>query len=736
MTGWGRLASIAVLVVAGSWLVVRQGGRFATAETPEGISAAGLVTETAQARGAGADSAGVELLWDRYGVPHIFARHERGLGYGFGWAQMEAHANLILRLYGEARGRAAEYWGAEYEPQDTWIRQMGIVANARAWYAAQDAGFRRYLDAFAAGLNAWAIAHRDEIPDSLEAVLPLTPMDVLAHGQRVLVTSFVTGPERVRPAARAWQAGRAGGDGGDASAAAAGSNAWAIGPRRTANRRAILVANPHLPWAGFFTFFEAQLVAPGINVSGATLVGTPVIAIGFNDRVGWTHTVNTYDGQDLYELTVEGNGYRWNGAVRDFETRVETLAVKGRDGRLARKPLTIRSSVHGPVVAERPGKALALRVAGLDRPGAWKQWWDMGRARSLSEFRTALGAMQIPMFTVMYADRDGHIMHLFGGLTPVRPSGDWGFWQGVVRGDTSGTLWTDYHALGDLPVVTDPPSGWLQNANDPPWTTTFPAALDPDSFPAYMAPRGMAFRPQRSAELAMGDDRLTFDEVVERKHDTRMALADRLLDDLLAAVRQRGGALPQDAAGVLAAWDRTADSASRGGVLFAAWWRALARVSRESPFAVPWDPARPLTTPDGLADSTAAVMALEVAATELLQRHGRLDVSWGDVNRFRRDTVERAANGGSGALGIFRVVEFASEERAPHAVAAGGDSYVAVVEFGPQVRARALIGYGNASQPGSRHRVDQLPLMVRKELRAVWRSRAEIEANLERRERL
>jgi acyl-homoserine-lactone acylase len=731
MTLLTRAVSIALLIAAGAWVVVR--ARATGREAPGDVATAGVTVPGGQ--GTRADTLGVEILWDRFGVPHIFARDERGLGYAFGWAQMQAHANLILRLYGESRGRAAEYWGAIHEPMDTWIRQLGVVANARSWYAAQDPGFRRYLDAFAAGLTAWANAHRDQIPDSLEVVLPLTAVDVLAHGQRVLVTSFVTSPDRVRLAARAWQSGRAGGDGGDATAASAGSNAWAIGPRRTANRRAILVANPHLPWAGYFTFFEAQLAAPGLNLSGATLVGTPVIAIGFNDRLGWTHTVNTYDGQDLYELTMDGNGYRWDSGVRAFETRVETLAVKGIDGRLTRKPLTIRSSVHGPVVAEQPGKALALRVAGLDRPGAWRQWRDMGRARNLQEFRVALGAMQIPMFTVMYADRDGHIMHLFGGLTPVRPSGDWAFWQGIVRGDTSATLWTGYHPLGDLPAVTDPPSGWLQNANDPPWTTTFPAAIEADSFPAYMAPRGMALRPQRSAELVMGDDRLTVDEVVERKHSTRMALADRLLDDLMAAVTQRGGALAQDAASLLAAWDRSADAASRGAVLFAGWWRALTRASAESPFAVGWDPERPLGTPDGLADSTAAVIALEAAATELLRQYGRLDVSWGEVNRFRRDSVELAGNGGSGTLGIFRVVEFAPEERAPRAIAAGGDSYVAVVEFGPQVRARALIGYGNASQPGSPHRVDQLPFLARKVLRPVWRSRGEVEANLERRER-
>lgn len=740
-----RLAPIAVLAaIAGTWFAARQ---LARADGEAGVTdETGLVADTASASAQGSDTSGVEVLWDRYGVPHIFAPSEPLLGRAFGWAQMQAHANLILELYGQARGRAAEYWGASHEELDVWMRQMGLVANARRWYDAQDAGFRRYLDAFAAGMNAWADAHRAEIADSLEVVLPVSAVDVLAHGQRVLISSFVTSPERVGAAARAWGGGAGGpgggsaADGGSPAGAVPGSNAWAIGPAKTTTRRAMLVANPHLPWASYFTWFEAQLVAPGMNVYGATLVGMPVIAIGFNDRLGWTHTVNTYDGQDLYELALEGDGYRWNGAVRAFETRAETLAVKGRNGRLTWKPLIIRSSVHGPVVAEQPGRALALRVAGLDRPRAWQQWRDMGRARDLAQFRAALGQMQIPMFTVMYADRDGHILHLFGGLTPVRPSGDWDFWQGIVPGDTAATLWTDYHALGDLPLVIDPPTGWLQNANDPPWTTTFPPVIDADSFPAYLAPRGMAFRPQRSVELLVtGNDRISFDEVVERKHDTRMALADRVLDDLLAAVKSRGGVLSQPAAQVLTAWDRKADAESRGAVLFANWWRAFVRASQraqQSPFATPWDPERPLTSPDAIADSNLAIAALEEASTEMLRRHGRLDVTWGEVNRFRRDTLELPANGGSGALGVFRVVEYAPEERSPKSIALGGDSFVAVVEFGPRVRALALLGYGNASQPGSPHRVDQLPLLARKELRPVWRERSEIEANLARSERI
>lgn len=681
---------------------------------------------------------GGEILWDTYGVPHIFARSDTQLGYAFGWAQMQAHANLLLQLYAESRGRSAEYWAdpsGEREAIDTWVRRMGVAAGARRWYAAQERGFKSYLDAFTQGMNDWAAAHRGEIADSLEVVLPLTALDVLAHGQRVITTAFVTSPERVGGMVRAWERG-----GLKAAEAAVtdlndgerrGSNAWAVAPSRSASGRAMLLANPHLPWSSFYTWFEAQLVAPGMNLTGATLVGSPIITIGFNDDVAWTHTVNTHDGQDLFELQLDGSKYRYDGRVREFTVRAETLKVKRADG-VSTKVLAFRSSVHGPVVAEQNGKALALRVVGLDRAGAWKQWWDMGRATTRAQYTAALQQMQVPMFTVMYADRAGEIMHLFGGLTPVRAKGNWDFWQGIVRGDTSATLWSRTHPFADLPLLANPPLGWLQNANDPPWTTTVPLILDPARYPAYMAPRGMAFRPQRSARLLAESGKLTFEEFVRRKHDTRMEIADRVLDDLTAAVQAHGDTEAKAALQVLQNWDRTADAESRGGVLFAAWWREIAR--RGSPFSTPWDASRALETPDGLANPAAAAAALGQAARDVRARFGSLDVPWGTANRLRRDGVDLPANGGSGSLGIFRVTEFETRDTEKESVAEFGDSFVAAVEFSTPITARTLIGYGNWSQPGSRHRIDQLPLFARKELRPAWRSRAEIEAHLERRE--
>jgi acyl-homoserine-lactone acylase len=415
--------------------------------------------------------------------------------------------------------------------------------------------------------------------------------------------------------------------------------------------------------------------------------------------------------------------------VRAFETRKETMKIRQADGSMKEEVLTIRESVHGPVVRELPGKALALRVAGLDQPNVISQYWSMIRSRSLAEFETAERPLQMPFFTVMYADRDGHIMHLFGGRTPVRPAGDYD-WSGIVPGTSSATLWTTTHPYAELPRVVDPPSGWLQNANDPPWTTTFPAAIDLARFPRYMAPRGMALRPQQSALLLMADPSITFDEFGAYKHSTRMLLADRVLDELVAAAKAAGGTAAE-AAAVLEKWDRSANADSRGAVLFEAWYRQAVRGG--SIFAVRWNEAEPLATPRGLANPASAVNALVAAAEQVVKTRGALDVPWGDVFRLRVGGKDLPANGGPGELGIFRVVNFA-EDQDGKMRATSGDSYVATIEFGPVVRARSLVSYGNASQPGSPHAGDQLELFAKKQLKPVWLTRTEIEQNLERRE--
>ncbi|MFB6232269.1 MAG: acylase [Salinibacter sp.] len=662
-----------------------------------------------------------EILWDTWGVPHVYSPDADSLMYAFGWAQMRAHGNRVLRLYGEARGRAAEYWGPEHLDSDRRIRTLELPALGRQWANDQNEPFRGYLEAFVDGMNAYAKAHPDRLDDAREAVLPVRPRDVFAHVLRAVHVSFVARGDLQR--AQRWRR-------------RAGSNAWAIGPSRSASGNAMLLTNPHLPWGEQFTWFEAQLVGPGFDAYGAALLGMPFPGVAFNQHLGWTHTVNTIDASDLYRLRLVDGGYAWNGGTRPFNTDTTVLRAKRDDGSMRTDTMVVRRSVHGPVVARRGDEALALRIAGLSQSGLFEQYWRMLQATTLSQFEAALRRLQMPMFNVVYADEDGHILYHFGGRVPKRDRGDWAYWQGVVPGDTSATLWNSVHAYEELPRVVDPPSGWVQNANDPPFTSTFPRRVDPSEFPDYLAPQvprpaARMFRPQRSIGMVAGDSSITFAELQAYKNDTRMLAADRLLDDLLPAVQEHGDDRAQRAAEVLADWDRTADAESQGSVLFAYWLRGI--MEDESPFATPYQPGAPRTTPDSLANPKAAVQTLAQVARKVESRHDSLDVPWGAVHRLVGPNGSYPASGGNGLFGLFRVLWFGEMEQGRRR-ATGGDSYVALTEFtedGP--RARAVLPYGNASQPGSPHRGDQLEMYAEKRMRPVWLHRDSIRAHLERR---
>jgi acyl-homoserine-lactone acylase len=660
-----------------------------------------------------------EILWDTWGVPHVYGRTAEDVGYGYGWAQAQLHGNAILRLYGLARGRGAEYWGAAFAPSDRIMRTMGIPTAGREGYEAQDDDFRRYLDAFAAGVNAFAAAHPEAIADSMRVVLPVTGADLVAHGHRGMFTflTFTGGDPPV-----------VGMDGMPLDAAP-GSNAWAIAPRRSASGNALLLANPHLPWnEPLMRFTEAHLVGPGIDISGVTLIGLPVIAIGFNDRLGWSHTVNTIDALDVFTLRLAEGGYRMDGAVRPFETRVDTLRIRQPDGTMRVEEMTIRGSVHGPVVSTNDSTATAVAVEGLDQHGGLREWWEMGRARSLGEFEDALRRLQIPMFNVIYADRDGHILYVFNGRAPVRGQATFAEGQGPVRGDTSATLWRGVHGYDDLPRIVDPTSGFVQNSNSPPWFATRPTPLDTARFPSYLAPRWLGLREQRALQMLAADSSITFDELLAMRYSNHMLLADRVLDELIPAARATGRPLAMEAADVLERWDRSADAESRGTMLFLQWaYRTFESIPVTGRgWARPWSAGNPIGTPDGLADPAAAVATLEQVAELMRTRMGGLDVPWGQLNHIGG----LPGNGAPGdPLGTFHVIVSGSDGEAVF-----GDTYVAAVEFTPAgPRAQAVLSYGNASQPGSPHANDQLRLIAEKHMRPSWRTRAEVEANLESR---
>jgi acyl-homoserine-lactone acylase len=655
-----------------------------------------------------------EILWDNYGVPHVYAKNEKEMYYAFGWAQMHNHANLLLQLYGQARGRASEYWGEEFASSDKLVLLFNLTDSARTHYRKYTGADKNNLDAFVQGINSYAKAHSDKIDAKVKQVLPVTVDDVLAHEARILCLQFL-GANDIFNSRRLI---------------APGSNAYAIAPSKSTSKNALLLANPHLPWDDFFLFFEAHLSAPGFEAYGASLLGQPVLNIAFNNHLGWTHTVNTIDASDRYELTLQDSGYLLDGKIEKFEQKTLTINIRQKDGHLKQQNIELRYSKHGPVLGDKGRKAYAVRIAGLENAFRPVQWHRMAKAKNWKEFEAALKMLQNPMFNVVYADKAGNILYLFNGNVPKRPEGDWKFWNGTIDGRFSKYIWSNYHSYAELPKLFNPSTGFVQNANDAPWTCTFPMVLKPENYPPYMSPQEMPLRPQRAVNLIKDDASITFDELIAYKMNTGMEAADRFLDDLIAAVQQYPDSIALKAISVLKKWDKATNMDSRGAVLFANWFDRIG----DDMLATVWEPSKPISTPNGLKHPKEAVEQLIKAVQQVEKMYGALDVAWGDVNRFKIGNYEFPANGGSGHYGIFRTIYFNRNNTNNKSYASAGDSYVAVVEFGSKVKAQVLLSYGNASQPGNKHVGDQLQLLSEGKLRPALLTRHEILQNLEERE--
>ena len=680
-----------------------------------GLALGGAAPVPAPAAGGG------EILWDSFGVPHVYAKTEAGVFYGFGYAQAQSHGNLLLRLYGEARARGAEYWGAEAEASDRWLIANGVPERSLVWYRAQTPAMRADLDAFAAGINAYAAAHPDALDPKVRQVLPVTGVDVIAHAHKLMNYNYIASEKKALVDAATDTAG--------------GSNAWAVAPSRSASGKTLLLANPHLPWEpSQLTYYEAHLNGPGLSVYGATQVGLPVLRFAFNSDLGFTNTVNTIAGSTTYKLTLAPGGYLLDGKVRPFTTASRSYKVRQPDGTLKTVTMPLRASVHGPVFDLPGGQTVAVKVAGLDRPGVLDQYLQMGKARTFAAFQAQLRRLQVPMFNIVYGDRAGHVMYLDNGILPQHPTGgDFATWSKLVPGDTSQTLWSKIVTYEGLPKVVDPKSGFVQNANDSPWVATYPVQLWPKDFVPHMDGSGpMNLRAQMSVRLLNDGKKLTFDDFVARKVETRSLMADRTLPDLIPLAKASPDPELQAAAALLEGWDRRYEPDAKGALLFETWAQTFApgRSSDYRNFREQWTLDNPLETPRGFKDPAKALAMLKTAIAKTKALYGAVDRPYGEVSRFHIDGVNLPANGGLGATGVFRTITWGpmkNGERTP----IHGETWVSMVEFGTPMKAVGLMSYGNSSQPGSPHRSDQLKFLAAKTFRTLWLTRAEVERNLE-----
>jgi acyl-homoserine lactone acylase PvdQ len=676
----------------------------------------------------------VTIYRDTWGVPHVFGPTDASVLFGAAYARAEDRMLEDEPFFLAALGRAAELQGEDSFPADRLARATRVVEVAQAEYRSSPPTIRALVDGYADGYNYYLLKH----PETRWKVLgKLEPWQILAFsrldGGLLLASPGELAVLRPPPA----------------PASPNGSNAWAVGPSRSASGHAMLFANPHMAFDVPYEFHVHS--DEGLVFSGMTAYMNPLPLIGRNAHLGWTLTVNYANVLDVYEVRFDDPrrplAYRYGRGHRIAEEWVDTIGVRTANG-VERRPVTLRRTHHGPVIEGSGGKRYAVRRANESEGGLFPQYYAMARATSFREFREALGQMRHVYHNVVYADRDGNIFYLYGATTPRRdPSFDW---DKPLDGSNPATEWKGYHPVDELPQVLNPKSGWLQNTNSTPFFATggdenpvvasYPRYMVreahelPSLWPHLVDRDGNNLRSRASRRLLASLNKVTFEQLVEWATDNYFLAADEQLPGLIDEWRRFSGAEPgrgsqlEAPIRLLESWDRRGEASSVATTLFVSWAEALML-----------DPDTTTRWPK--------VAVLERVVKQLADRYGTWRIAWGDISRHQRPDARSGATfddnqpslplPGANA-NVVGSIFTATTRPAPNQkrrYGVFGNTYVAVMEFGPRPRAITVVPYGQSFDPKSPHYFDQAPLFVRGAFKPSWFAREEIEANLERKYR-
>jgi acyl-homoserine-lactone acylase len=534
-----------------------------------------------------------------------------------------------------------------------------------------------------------------------------------------------------------------------------GSNAWAFGRETTANGSGLLLGNPHFPWAGTNRFWQLHVKVPGqLDVMGASLGQTAIVQIGFNKDVAWSHTVSTGKRFTLHELALAPNdptSYLLDGQPQKMQQRPLTIRIKGADGTVTSKSTTVWATRWGPVIVNpRAGlnwttkTAYALKDANTGNARSSDTWLAMNRARSAEELRAALGNLGTPWVNTIAADRQGNAFYADLSVVPdvdaaqlercapsapakalLRAAG-----LVVLNGSRSDCDWKQDPA-SPVPGLTPPArlpvivrGDWVQNSNDS-FVYTHPAAKVPGISPLVGDGSVQRVRTRSSwfeIPLLLADGKVTLPSVQKQLFGNRNYMGQAVVPDLLVACTLQAPAAPEarDGCAALRAWDRTSEAGSRGAHLFREFWRtarAIPAVHRTA-----FDPAEPMAGPIGLKMDDAVVAgkvwdALAGAVKKVRDAGFALDAPLASV---QRPAITQEVIGLHGGDEIEGVLNNLGDRGAPGIGKNGiridyGTSYVQSVTFdarGPV--ARALLTYGQSTEPASPHTTDQMKLYAQK----------------------
>ena len=690
-----------------------------------------------------AQAQSVTIIRDDWGIPHIYGETDADAVFGMIYAQAEDDFNRIEVNFLNSQGRLAEAEGEDEIWRDLRMKLFIDPADMQTQYDASPQWLKDLMDAWASGLNYYLYTHPEVQPRVLtrfEPWMALTFSEGSIGGdiERVnlgRLEAFYGQPSNAQavldrePSSTTLAMVPSGLNEPDMNEEPTGSNGIAIAPANTSAGNALLLINPH---TSFFFREELHMVSEqGLDAYGAVTWGQFFVYQGFNENAGWMHTSSGVDNIDEFlETVVERDGtlyYRYGDEERPVTVRQVTVPYKTDTG-MAEREFTVYRTHHGPIVREVDGAWVS--VALMEEPmNALIQSYMRTKAQSYDEYIEVMRTHTNSSNNTVFADSEGNIAYLHSNFIPVRDT-RFNYLQ-PVDGSDPATDWQGVHSIEETPNAVNPSVGWLQNTNNWPFSAAGPDSPRREEFPVYVQRSGENARGLHAMRVLEGKTDFTLQSLIDAAFDSYLTGFEELIPALVRAYDQADASNPlkaelADQVSILRDWDLrwSVESIPTSlAIFFGEETRRLDATEREV--------------------SQQLLQALSAASARLEADFGSWRTPWGDINRFQRltgDIVQPFDDAGPstpvgfpsarwGSLASFGARAYPQTKKW---YGTSGNSFVAVVEFGDEVRARAVTAGGLDSDPSSQHFNDQAELYATGDLREVYYYRADVEGHIER----
>lgn len=655
------------------------------------------------------NTANIQIARDQWGVPHIFGKTDPEVAYGLAWAHAEDDFKTIQLTLLAGKGMLGKLKGKDGAAVDYVVGLLKTKETAKEKMNTLSPEFTALAKGYLSGLNRYATLHPEEV--LVKNSFPISMEEYVSS--LILSLSVISGADGVIKDIYGGTIEKQ-----EIKQEVKGSNAFAFSSAKTTTGEIFLNINSHQPLEGPVAWYEAHLQSEeGWNMLGGLFPAGCVIFHGVNENLGWAHTVNHQDKIDVYKLEMKSKNsrkYLFDGEWKKLEKNKVKLKVN-----LGWITLPIGKkaywSEYGATLKTKGGVYSIRLGANQDIRGV-EQWYKMNKATNYQEFHKAMEMVAIPGFNTVYADNQDNIFFVSNGKIPIRnPKYDW---SGVLPGNTSETLWTEFHTLSDLPQYLNPKSGYLFNMNN----TVFNASADSDNLkpeginPTMGYPLKDNNRSMRFVERMKDYDKLSYDDFKSIKYDGQYPAKFHFPLDINIIWNMKSKDYPEirEELELLHNWNRKSDIDNIGAGFFSILAYRIIEIAKGA---------------DVLSEDLA-IEAIKSTKTHLLNNFGSTKVPLGDIQKLVRGDKAIPLPGLPDVLAAMYTSPYKDGMRKGMA----GESYIQLVRFKknqiPEIE--TVINYGASNHPENPHYADQMEMFVNQKTKKMTLNKAEVLKNAER----